>query len=67
MVRRAAVTQIGLLDERFFMYLEDLDYCLRLRAAGWRLYYIPAGEIVHLVGGSSDNRMRNYSATCWTS
>ena len=61
MLRREAVEQIGGLDEHFFMYLEDMDYCIRLRQAGWKLYYLPEGEIVHLGGASSGGRMRNYS------
>jgi GT2 family glycosyltransferase len=61
MLRRRAIEQVGLLDENFFMYFEDMDYCLRLRAAGWKLYYVPDGEIVHLVGQSSGGRMRDYS------
>ena len=61
MLRREAIEQVGLLDENFFMYFEDMDYCLRLRSAGWKLYYLPAGEIVHLVGQSSGGRMRDYS------
>lgn len=59
MLRRRAVECVGLLDEAFFMYFEDMDYCIRLRNAGWKLYYVPAGEIVHLVGQSSGGRMRN--------
>ena len=61
MLRRQAIDQVGLLDEHFFMYFEDMDYCLRLRAAGWKLYYVPSAEIVHLVGQSSGGRMRDYS------
>ncbi len=61
MLRRESVEQIGGLDEHFFMYLEDMDYCIRLRHAGWKLYYLPEGEIVHLAGASSGGRMRNYS------
>lgn len=67
MLRRKAIDQIGLLDEAFFMYLEDLDYCMRLRRAGWKLYYVPAGEIVHLVGQSSGGRMRQYSIHAYNS
>ena len=67
MLRRAAMDQAGLLDENFFMYLEDLDYCIRLRAAGWKLYYVPTGEIVHLVGKSSGGRMRRYSVHAYES
>ena len=61
MLRREAMDQIGLLDEGFFMYFEDMDYCVRLQNAGWKMYYLPQGEIVHLGGGSSGGRMRNYS------
>jgi GT2 family glycosyltransferase len=61
MLRREAIEQVGLLDESYFMYFEDMDYCLRLRQAGWKLYYLPEGEIVHLVGRSSSGRMRDFS------
>jgi GT2 family glycosyltransferase len=67
MLRRDAIDQVGLLDENFFMYLEDMDYCIRIQDAGWRLYYIPTGEIVHLVGQSSGGRMRNYSSLSYRS
>jgi GT2 family glycosyltransferase len=67
MLRRQAIDQVGFLDENFFMYLEDLDYCIRLRRAGWKLYYVPAGEIVHLVGQSSGRRMRDYSIHAYQS
>ena len=52
LARRAAVEQAGLLDERFFMYFEDNDWCLRIRKAGWNVYYCPAAEIMHLGGQS---------------
>jgi GT2 family glycosyltransferase len=52
-VRATAAQQIGLLDERFFMYSEELDWCRRFRAAGWRISYVPAAEVVHLEGASS--------------
>jgi GT2 family glycosyltransferase len=67
MLRRDAILDVGLLDENFFMYFEDIDYCLRLRQAGWRLYYLRDGEIVHLVGQSSGGRMRNYSVHSYRS
>lgn len=51
MVMRAeAVKQVGLLDERFFMYGEDLDLCVRIRRRGWRIVYYPAARILHLKG-----------------
>ncbi len=54
LVRRAAIERVGLLDERFFMYSEELDLCRRLRAAGWRVRYLPAAEVVHYEAKSSE-------------
>ena len=61
MLRREVVEQVGFLDEGFFMYFEDMDYCMRLQNAGWKMYYLPQGEIIHFGGMSSGGRMRNYS------
>ena len=52
LARGQAVAQVGLLDENIFMYFEDNDWCLRLRQAGWKVYYDPQAEIVHLGGQS---------------
>ena len=52
MMRREAIDQVGLLDENIFMYFEDNDWCLRIRQAGWKVYYNPKVEIVHLGGQS---------------
>jgi N-acetylglucosaminyl-diphospho-decaprenol L-rhamnosyltransferase len=52
LLRRTALDQVGLLDEHFFMYYEDNDLCLRLRQAGWAVYYYPDVEITHLGGQS---------------
>jgi len=52
MVRKAAMDQVGLLDEDYFMYGEDLDWCYRLSQAGWRIYYDPGTAIVHFKGES---------------
>jgi len=52
--RREAVEQVGLLDEGFFMYSEELDWCRRFRQAGWRVVYLPEAKIVHHRGKSSD-------------
>lgn len=54
MVRRSAVKQIGLMDESFFMYSEETDWCYRLHRTGWEVWLNPAAEIVHLGGQSSD-------------
>ena len=54
MARREAVEQVGPLDEGFFMYSEELDWCRRFREAGWRVVYLPTARIVHYVGKSSE-------------
>ena len=53
MLRRSAVDKVGFFDPDFFMYGEDLDLCLRLKRAGWKVYYQPAAEAVHVKGASS--------------
>ena len=50
MIRRAALQSVGLLDERFFMYVEEMDWCRRAHDAGWSIGYDPSGTIVHLKG-----------------
>lgn len=52
LVRRDAMEQVGLLDEDFFFYGEETDWCRRFAQAGWRLTFAPVGEIVHFGGGS---------------
>ncbi|HEC34789.1 MAG TPA: glycosyltransferase family 2 protein [Chloroflexi bacterium] len=54
MARREVIEQVGPLDEGFFMYSEELDWCRRFRDAGWRVVYLPAAQIVHHVGKSSE-------------
>lgn len=44
--------KVGLLDERYFMYFEDLDYCRRIKAVGLNVYYLPQAEVVHEHGAS---------------
>lgn len=52
LVRRGAAEAAGLLDERFFLYTEDVDFCASVRAMGWKVLFTPAAEIVHLRGRS---------------
>ena len=52
LVRRADAEAVGLLDERFFMYTEDVDFCAAIRARGRRVLFTPAAQIVHLRGRS---------------
>lgn len=52
MARREAVEDVGLLDDEVFMYLEDVDWCYRMRQAGWKVVYVPQGEVLHYGGVS---------------
>lgn len=60
MIRREALEQVGLLDENFFFYGEDRDYCKRMRLSGWRVVYNPEYKIFHYEGGSSKVRPFQY-------
>lgn len=55
-VRRKSLEETGLLDENYFMYVEDLDICYRMWQKGWKVYYCPHAEIIHHIGGSSGGR-----------
>lgn len=52
-VRREVFDSIGLMDEEYFLYYEEVDFCLRARRVGWPCWYVPASRVVHLVGQSS--------------
>jgi GT2 family glycosyltransferase len=55
-IRREAWQDVGGFDEGFFMYAEDIDWCLRAHQAGWRIWYLPDAAIMHRIGRSSDQR-----------
>lgn len=52
MIRRETAEQIGPLDEGFFFYFEEVDWCLRARRAGWDIQMVPDAEVIHLGGQS---------------
>lgn len=52
LVRREAIREVGLLDEDFFMYGEDIDWCYRFKQAGWKVVYYGDAQITHYKGGS---------------
>jgi GT2 family glycosyltransferase len=54
MTRQTVVAQVGGLDEAYFMYSEELDYCRRIHEAGWQVVYYPQAQVTHLSGKSSD-------------
>ena len=52
-VRREVFESAGLMDEEYFMYYEEMDFCLQAKRAGWSCWYVPESHIVHLVGQAS--------------
>jgi len=54
LVRKEAIRKVGLMDENFFMYWEDADWCKRMRENGWKVTYFPGVSIIHYVGISSE-------------
>lgn len=58
MIRREVVDEIGMLDERFFMYGEELDWCLRTKKAGWTVMYYSDADIIHYKGECSKSNSR---------
>lgn len=59
MVRREAMEKVGMLDENFFMYGEELEWCLRFKQAGWKVGFVPETKIIHLERKSSGGLPRN--------
>jgi GT2 family glycosyltransferase len=67
LVRRAAAEQVGLMDERFYMYFEETDLCYRMRAAGWQNWYTPAATVVHRGAHSTSREPERMSAEFYRS
>lgn len=61
MTKRNVFVEAGLFDERFFLYLEDMDFCLQVTKLGYGIVYMPSAQIVHLFGGSSTGNDKKLS------
>jgi len=61
LIRRSVVDQIGYLDERFFAYQEDADYCFQAKKAGWKVVYFPSAQVIHY-GGQGGSRAQPYKS-----
>jgi GT2 family glycosyltransferase len=57
LVRRDAADEVGLFDEEFFMFSEETDWCYRFRQAGWKVYFLPRAEVVHVGGASHGGKL----------
>jgi len=67
LVRAEAIRQAGLMDEDFYMYCEEVDWCWRIKKAGWKIYCVPQAEIVHYAGQSTRQVKAEMIAALWTS
>lgn len=57
MVRQEILSQVGLMDEQFYMYYDDIDWCYRIKKRGWKIYLIPLAQIIHYGGQSAGLNM----------
>jgi N-acetylglucosaminyl-diphospho-decaprenol L-rhamnosyltransferase len=57
LVRREAIEEVGLLDENYFLFSEETDWCFRFRQAGWQVLFFPGAECVHVGGASHGGRL----------
>lgn len=67
MLRGAAIQAVGLLDERYFMYCEEIDWCWRLHDAGWPLWCVPAARVTHFEGQSTRQFRGEMIVALWRS
>jgi N-acetylglucosaminyl-diphospho-decaprenol L-rhamnosyltransferase len=67
MARGEAIQQVGLLDERFFIYCEEIDWCLRMKKAGWGVYCVPQAEVMHHEAESTRQVRGEMFAVLWKS
>lgn len=54
MVRRKAIERVGMLDEEYFLFLEETDWCYRMKKGGWKVYHVPQAEVIHFQGKSAE-------------
>lgn len=58
MMRHEAMEQVGLLDEDYFLFFEETDWCYRIKKAGWKVYHVPQAEIYHFQGKSAEKDIK---------
>jgi N-acetylglucosaminyl-diphospho-decaprenol L-rhamnosyltransferase len=67
MVRSVAIRAVGLLDEGYFMYAEEVDWCWRMRRGGWPMYCVPAARVIHHAGASTQQFRAQSFVNLWRS
>ncbi len=66
-VRKSAIDEAGMLDEDYFFYYEEIDWCYRFQKAGWKIYHLPGVEIYHFGGQSAKNINLRCRVESWRS
>ncbi len=70
MVRRSAINKVGFFDPAYFMYGEDIDLCFRLKQGGWKIFYVPSAQALHIKGASSRQEtarmLYEFHSAMWT-
>lgn len=61
LVRTEVVSQVGMLDERFRIYYNDMDWCYRMKQSSWKIYYVPTAQVVHYLGRTVAQVNRDFS------
>jgi GT2 family glycosyltransferase len=56
MVRREAMEDVGVLDESYFLFMEETDWCYRMKKGGWKIYHLPRAEVFHFQGKSAESQ-----------
>lgn len=67
LVRRKAVEEVGLMDESFFIYCEEIDWCLRFKKAGWLIYCVPQASVIHYIARSTSHFPQKAMIELWKS
>jgi GT2 family glycosyltransferase len=67
MLRREVILQTGLFDEGYRMYVEEIDWCMRIRRAGWTVYCVPSAVVVHHAGQSTGQVRNEMFVALWRS
>jgi GT2 family glycosyltransferase len=65
LVRKAAIDDVGLMDERYFMYAEDMDWCRNFQNYNWRVCYLPDWKVEHNAGRGSSSRFGLSNKLMW--
>jgi GT2 family glycosyltransferase len=67
MVRWQVIQQVGFFDQDFYIYCEEIDWCMRIKRAGWKIYCVPRAEVVHHAGQSTGQMQADMFVNLWRS